>query len=817
MANPLNIEINVTGNAKEVLRDIDGATQRVAESQRDLNRASAEGERGGRRPAGAGWGTDDERREHGQRVAEGRRRNQELREQGVSPEDIAEMGVERNRQRNRENQRRRREERRQARERSERFEQARQAEANRTVIEGSPLFGEYQAPLFEAQGKTAYEEERARARAAARAQQEREREEREREAYQRRAEEERRQKNEWRAEDPIIRSAGDDPAQWAEGRFGWPPPPDAPPGQREGLGGYLSGETMARRRAEERNAAYELRRARTDDMARRLREFVSSERMGEDSVLNQLDREFKRRTEIDPETGMRVHKGDPTSEEQTETVKIEESRRAYGDLLQDIGGKAFRGQISQGFLEKTDAQLVALANTLGRPEFREHAEFIKGIADEYRTLQEETRNAGRDSMFLRDASEEVRQGFQVAASAAQGMMLGMSALEGNITNLAFSLIFLQFAGLGKVAIAAAAVTTALGLATKTIDDYLTKRAEMDRQRVTLGAGSSFRGEQTVAEAERLVGTGILERGGSMGQQLGMQQAAAQFIAQSPGGVLAPWLADEGSREIMQAILFQAAREITGGNAITPEDIPEIAKRANELASGFGSETLLTKSRLPTDRAYIEGPEGVYEYPQQIIARQPEHEERVARDYAPTTTETAKRLIGRDLMVWDRNRPSIKQFYEGVSRLAQDNESWAGVKEWMDQNYWSDPMYGQTQPNFAQQMELMAQYLRHGVMLDTPFEGAMGGIPGFAMGARNVRGGMAIVGERGPEMVRLPRGSDVYSNSESRAMGGSTIYLMIDVHDNNIGDEADADMVAGKIQREIMQSLTRQGRLGLAGM
>jgi hypothetical protein len=38
---------------------------------------------------------------------------------------------------------------------------------------------------------------------------------------------------------------------------------------------------------------------------------------------------------------------------------------------------------------------------------------------------------------------------------------------------------------------------------------------------------------------------------------------------------------------------------------------------------------------------------------------------------------------------------------------------------------------------------------------------------FANGVQNFRGGLALVGERGPELVNLPSGSDVFSNRESR--------------------------------------------------
>jgi hypothetical protein len=45
-------------------------------------------------------------------------------------------------------------------------------------------------------------------------------------------------------------------------------------------------------------------------------------------------------------------------------------------------------------------------------------------------------------------------------------------------------------------------------------------------------------------------------------------------------------------------------------------------------------------------------------------------------------------------------------------------------------------------------------------------------PGFAVGTRNAPGGMALVGERGPEMINLPRGSQVIPAAQtSQMMGG----------------------------------------------
>ena len=45
----------------------------------------------------------------------------------------------------------------------------------------------------------------------------------------------------------------------------------------------------------------------------------------------------------------------------------------------------------------------------------------------------------------------------------------------------------------------------------------------------------------------------------------------------------------------------------------------------------------------------------------------------------------------------------------------------------------------------------------------------------AGGNDNWRGGLTWVGEAGPELVSLPRGSQIYSNQESRGMGGGNTY------------------------------------------
>jgi hypothetical protein len=70
----------------------------------------------------------------------------------------------------------------------------------------------------------------------------------------------------------------------------------------------------------------------------------------------------------------------------------------------------------------------------------------------------------------------------------------------------------------------------------------------------------------------------------------------------------------------------------------------------------------------------------------------------------------------------------------------------------------------------------------------------------------VNGGLQLVGERGPELVRLPSGSRVHSNAESRRMAGGTI----NVHVNGRVGASDSEIrdIANKVAREINLSMNR---------
>jgi phage-related tail protein len=89
------------------------------------------------------------------------------------------------------------------------------------------------------------------------------------------------------------------------------------------------------------------------------------------------------------------------------------------------------------------------------------------------------------------------------------------------------------------------------------------------------------------------------------------------------------------------------------------------------------------------------------------------------------------------------------------------------------------------------------------------------LPGHATGARNVAAGWAVVGERGPELVNLPGGSDVFSTGASRRMlaaapsaGGASIVIA-PVFNGAVVDNAErlqalSQQIAHQVQAVLVQ-------------
>lgn len=80
------------------------------------------------------------------------------------------------------------------------------------------------------------------------------------------------------------------------------------------------------------------------------------------------------------------------------------------------------------------------------------------------------------------------------------------------------------------------------------------------------------------------------------------------------------------------------------------------------------------------------------------------------------------------------------------------------------------------------------------------------IPGFALGVQNFAGGMAVVGERGPELVELPRGSNVLPFAAARG----TTAVKVDVFVSGVWDPRSQVELTRVVKAGILQGLEARG-------
>ena len=99
---------------------------------------------------------------------------------------------------------------------------------------------------------------------------------------------------------------------------------------------------------------------------------------------------------------------------------------------------------------------------------------------------------------------------------------------------------------------------------------------------------------------------------------------------------------------------------------------------------------------------------------------------------------------------------------------------------------------------AGEIERLQQLAANPVQIPQISPGPTTGPATNAGGTRNFPGGWSWVGERGPELMYLPKGADIYSNSDSRAMvaggDGPQITVQVVVQDKALADLIDVRIV-----------------------
>jgi hypothetical protein len=90
-------------------------------------------------------------------------------------------------------------------------------------------------------------------------------------------------------------------------------------------------------------------------------------------------------------------------------------------------------------------------------------------------------------------------------------------------------------------------------------------------------------------------------------------------------------------------------------------------------------------------------------------------------------------------------------------------------------------------------------------------GLLGGIPAYANGTDFASGGLSLVGERGPELVNMPRGAQVIPNNKLSAQGGQ---VTVNINVSGVRDEGSLKQTAAQIaQRAGREAQRAQARNG----
>ena len=90
------------------------------------------------------------------------------------------------------------------------------------------------------------------------------------------------------------------------------------------------------------------------------------------------------------------------------------------------------------------------------------------------------------------------------------------------------------------------------------------------------------------------------------------------------------------------------------------------------------------------------------------------------------------------------------------------------------------------------------------------------IPGFATGTSFAPGGLALVGERGPELVNLPRGSQVFPNGQTeRMLGGQASQNIFHITVTGPMSEGERRETGSQIARAAQRRMANAARSGLA--
>lgn len=165
-------------------------------------------------------------------------------------------------------------------------------------------------------------------------------------------------------------------------------------------------------------------------------------------------------------------------------------------------------------------------------------------------------------------------------------------------------------------------------------------------------------------------------------------------------------------------------------------------------------------------------------------------------YEGLTTEENTQAVARYLAL-DKNNAEL------ITLLSQYNPKWQDAGASFGQKLLDglESKRSSIQSAISSMVSMVAQVDNRPVQGPSISDRTLKGFPGFANGTDNAPGGIAMVGERGPELVNLPRGSQVTPNN---AIGGIVINIGTLVGSGGMNELV--DIISGKMNKKYANAI-----------
>ena len=144
--------------------------------------------------------------------------------------------------------------------------------------------------------------------------------------------------------------------------------------------------------------------------------------------------------------------------------------------------------------------------------------------------------------------------------------------------------------------------------------------------------------------------------------------------------------------------------------------------------------------------------------------------------------------------------SVANLFTGVWDWLVD--TWVALKTWFMDTIWA--------PIDTHVISPITQFFTDmGELIDTALDWLGGGGLGFHTGG-TTQGGLAMVGERGPELINMPKGTSVHSNDTTKGMMGKSTTNNVSVNVSGRVGASDSELrdIAKKIGRMVSEEINR---------